>query len=178
MDRLSMDTGHMERNGARARQAGAAVVEFAFVFPILFLLVYGVIVYAYVYVLQQSITYAAQEAAEAAVAVAPRPDVDVFAQQQTVVRATAVSVLSWLPEKQRQRVLGAGGEKVDVELCPMASSGCPLDSDALRVTLRFSVRPEGANCSKDALFPMLNLYIVGCVPPLPANLTATAVVRI
>lgn len=165
------------RQAGRTRQAGAAVVEFAFVFPMLFLLVYGVIVYAYVYVIQQSITYAAQEAAEAAVAVSPTQE-DPFAQQQIVVRATAVSALSWLPEGQRQRVLGAGGEKVDVDLCPKGTSGCPIDSDALRVTLRFAVRPDGSSCSKDALFPMLNLYIVGCVPPLPANLTATAVVRI
>lgn len=163
--------------GRHARQAGAAVVEFAFVFPILFLLVYGVIVYAYVYVIQQSITYAAQEAAEAAVAVSPAQD-DYFTRQQEVVRAMAVSTLSWLPPKQRERVLGAAGEKVAVDLCLKGASGCPIDSDALRVTLRFTVRPAGSNCSKDALFPMLNLYIVGCVPPLPETLTATAVVRI
>src|SRR5690606_27104241 len=117
--------GRGARTTGRTRQAGAAVVEFAFVFPILFLLVYGVIVYAYVYVVQQSITYAAQEAAEAAVAVSPAQD-DPFAQQQAVVRASAVSVLSWLPASQRQRVLGAGGEKVDVSLCPKGTSGCPI----------------------------------------------------
>ncbi|MEQ1439618.1 TadE/TadG family type IV pilus assembly protein [Fontimonas sp. SYSU GA230001] len=164
--------------GSRGRrETGAALVEFAFVFPILFLLVYGVIVYAYVYVIQQSITYAAQEAAEAAVAVSPAVD-DYFTQQQTVVRATAVSALSWLPPKQRERVLGAAGEKVDVQPCLKGASGCPVDTDALRVTLRFTVRPDSSNCSKDALFPMLNLYFVGCVPPLPETLTATAVVRI
>lgn len=171
-----MNTSSPSKFG-RARQLGAAVVEFAFVFPILFLLVYGVIVYAYVYVIQQSITYAAQESAEAAVAVSPTVD-NYFVQQQAVVRATAVSALSWLPQKQKERVLGAAGEKVSVELCLKGTSNCPIDSDALRVTLRFTVRPDSSNCSKDALFPMLNLYMVGCVPPLPETLVATAVVRI
>lgn len=160
-----------ERVGRRGRQAGAAAVEFAFVFPILFMLVYGVIVYAYVFVLQQSITYAAQEAAEAAVAVDPGLP-DAFTQQQAAVRATAVSALSWLPAGQRSRVLGSGGEKVSVVLCPLGNEGCPSDSDALRVTLTFDVT------APTQLFPVLNLYIVGSVPPLPATLTATAVVRI
>jgi len=162
---------------ARKRQAGGAMVEFAFVFPILFLLVYGVIVYAYVYVIQQSITYAAQEAAEAAVAVDPEQD-DPFTQQQDVARQMAISALSWLPESQKARVLGEAGDKVEVELCEMGGDGCPADSDGLIVRLRFTVRPEGSGCATNALFPMLNLYMVGCVPPLPATLSATAVVRV
>ncbi|MES0872712.1 TadE/TadG family type IV pilus assembly protein [Sinimarinibacterium thermocellulolyticum] len=159
------------RWGTHWRQSGAAVVEFAFVFPILFLLVYGVIVYAYIYVLKQSIVYAAQEAAEAAVAVDPAID-DAFTRQQAVVRATAVSALSWLPVSQRARVVGTAGERVEVSLCPAGTPDCPVDGDALRVTLRFDL----ANPS--SLFPVLNLYIVGTVPPLPDTLTATAVVRI
>lgn len=159
-----------ERTSGR-HQSGAAVVEFAFVFPILFLLVYGVIVYAYIYVLKQSIVYAAQEAAEAAVAVDPQID-DAFARRQAVVRATAVSALSWLPASQRARVTGAGGERVEVALCPAGTQNCPMDSDALRVTLRFDI------ANPNSLFPVLNLYMVGSVPPLPDTLTATAVVRI
>lgn len=133
------------------------------------MLVYGVIVYAYVFVLQQSITYAAQEAAEAAVAIEPSLG---LAPQQAAVRATAVSALSWLPAGQRSRVLGSSGEKVSVVLCPQGNEGCPSDSDALRVTLTFDVTLP------TPLFPVLNLYIVGSVPPLPTTLTATAVVRI
>ena len=60
------------RVGQQPRSArGAAAVEFAFVFPVLFLLIYGVIVYSYIFMLQESINYAAQQAAEAAVAVEP-----------------------------------------------------------------------------------------------------------
>ena len=53
----------------RPRQLGGAAVEFAFVFPFLFFLMYGVLVYSYLFVLQESINFAAQEAAEAAVKV-------------------------------------------------------------------------------------------------------------
>lgn len=159
------------------RQDGAALVEFAFVFPILFLLVYGVIVYAYVYVIQQSITFAAQEGAAAAVSVDPTI-ANPLSTQQEVVRSTVVSALSWLPASQRARVLGSSGERVQVALCPQGAGGCPIDSNALRVTLNFTVRPGGSECATGALFPMLNLFLVGCIPPLPETLSATAVVRI
>ncbi len=166
----------------RQRQTGAALVEFAFVFPILFLLVYGVIVYAYVYVIQQSITFAAQEGAAAAVSVDPAV-ANPLAVQQEVVRSTVSSALSWLPASQRARVLGASGEQVQVLLCPQGSGGCPIDSDALRVTLNFRVRSTSggatnSSCATGALFPVLDLFLVGCVPPLPETLSATAVVRI
>ena len=53
------------------RHGGAAAVEFAFIFPVLFMLTYGAVVYSYAYVLKQSLTFAAQEAAEAAVDIDP-----------------------------------------------------------------------------------------------------------
>lgn len=158
----------------RRRQGGGAVVEFAFVFPILFLLVYGVIVYAYIYVLQQTLVYAAQESAESAVSVDPMlaDQLGFDAAYPPVVRATAVSVLSWLPASQRARVVGSSGERVEVERCPQGTPDCPIDGNALRVTLRFDLMQP------TSLFPVLTLYSVGTVPPLPNTLTATAVVRI
>src|SRR5258708_37699419 len=69
---LPLTSTDMTDSGREPRtQRGAAAVEFAFVFPVLFLLIYGVIVYSYIFVLQESINYAAQQAAEAAVAVEP-----------------------------------------------------------------------------------------------------------
>jgi Flp pilus assembly protein TadG len=168
----------MQRDGPRtgfSRQPhglrGAAAVEFAFVFPILFLLIYGVIVYSYVFVLQESLTFAAQEAAEAAVKVAPDVD-DADALRDANARATAQNVLRWLPESQRRRVLGSSGEKVGVAICQAGTGTCPSDSDAITVTLTFDVT------TPTELFPVLNLYIVGRVPPLPAALVAQATARI
>jgi Flp pilus assembly protein TadG len=161
----------MTAGPVRRQHSGAAAVEFAFVFPILFLLIYGVIVYSYVFVLQESITYAAQESAEAAVKVAPDID-DADAVRDANVRATAQNVLRWLPQDQRARVLGSSGEKVQVAFCTAGSGNCPPDSDAVTVTLTFDV------AQPTSLFPVLNLYLVGRVPPLPQYLVAQAVARI
>lgn len=153
------------------RIRGAVAVEFAFIFPILFLLVYGTIVYAYVFVLQQSITHAAQEAAEAAVAIVPGRE-NTNTLREAAVRSTAVAALSWLPQSQRQRVLGDSGSAVLVQPCPAGAENCPSDSEGLRVTLKFNLK------TPTMLFPVINLYLVGEIPPLPDTLTASAVVRI
>jgi Flp pilus assembly protein TadG len=144
------------------RQLGAAAVEFAFVFPILFLLIYGVIVYSYIFVLQESINYAAQQAAEAAVSVDPTvASYDALAT--TRARTMAGRVLQWLPPSQQARVLGETGDKVEVTF---SNAG---DSDVVQVRLRFSL---------PGLFPVLNLPIVGEVPRLPPQLIAQAVARV
>lgn len=146
-------------------------MEFAFVFPFLFLLMYGVVVYAYTFVLQESINFAAQEAAEAAVAVDPRvSNSDTLRNQR--VREMASAVLNWLPASQKQRVLGSSGESVQISYCVNGSSGCPADTNAIIVTLNFNMT------TPDHLFPVLELPLVGSVPPLPAQLTAHAVARI
>lgn len=156
----------------REKQSGGAAVEFAFVFPFLFLLMYGVVVYAYVFVLQESINFAAQEAAEAAVAVDPRADnPDTLRTQR--VRATAVAVLNWLPDSQKQRVIGTSGELVEIEYCAAGSGGlCPDDTDGVIITLNFNMT------TPDDLFPVLDMPLVGSVPPLPTQLRARAVVRV
>lgn len=150
---------------SKARQHGASAVEFAFVFPILFLLVYGVIVYSYIYVLQQSITYSAQQAAESAVAVTPVADQDAAKLNiQRRVRAVALQSLRWLPEDQRARVTGATGEKVQVEF-----ETIDTDQSVVKVTLEFEV---------PGLFPALSFPLVGNIPPLPNKLRAQAIARI
>lgn len=158
---------------AKARQSGAMAVEFAFVFPFLFILLYATIVYSYLFVIQEAITYAAQEAAEAAVAVDPS-DPGAAALRTQRVRATAVSTLSWLPNGQKTRVLGDDtGSAVSVTICEEGSSViCPPDTAGVIVTLNFQVT------SPTALFPVIEIPNLFTLPPLPAVLTATAVARI
>lgn len=148
----------------KAAQRGASAVEFAFVFPVLFLLVYGVIVYSYIYVLQQAITYSAQQAAEAAVAVNPLPEPSLNTRIEQRVRAVAVQSLSWLPVNQRARVTGANGEKVQVVF-----ETIDIEQSVVKVTLEFTV---------PGLFPAFELPLVGNIPPLPNQLRAQAIARI
>lgn len=150
------------------------MVEFAFVFPLLFMLIYGVVVYSYIFVLQESINFAAQEAAASTVAVDPTVD---GADAQMILRArnTAVSVLRWLPSSQASRVLGSNGDKVQVTFCTAGGAGCPPDSSGVTVKLVFDVVQPAA------LFPVVSLggfMGITAVPPLPTQLTAQATVRI
>ncbi|HEX4871535.1 MAG TPA: TadE/TadG family type IV pilus assembly protein [Nevskiaceae bacterium] len=160
------------------------MLEFAFTFPILFLLMYGVIAFSYIFVLKESITYAAQEAAESAVAVRPQDDRVAFdAQVITRARSVAASSLSWLPQRQRERVVGdASGSKVAVSFCENgAASGtlpagvsCPAEGSAVVVRLVFDLETNGAN----QLFPVVRMPLIGPVPPLPQALSAVAVARL
>lgn len=155
-------------------QAGGAMVEFALIFPLLFFLIYGVVVYSYIFVLQESINFAAQEAAASAVAVVPSaPGAD--AQMIQRVRNTAVSILGWLPATQANRVLGSNGDKVQATFCTAGGTGCPPDSDGITVKLVFDVTQP------TSLFPVISFggfMGVTAVPPLPAQLKAQATVRI
>ncbi len=54
-----------------SRQRGAAAVEFALIFPVLFLFTYGTIAYGFAFYVQQSLNFIAEEAVRAAVAVDP-----------------------------------------------------------------------------------------------------------
>jgi len=55
------------QNGRGPRtQAGATVVEFAFVFPVLFLLFYGILTYGVVFLMRLGLQHAAEEGARAA----------------------------------------------------------------------------------------------------------------
>ncbi len=139
-------------------------MEFAFIFPLLFFLMYGVIVYSYLFVIQESLHYAAQEAAEAAVKVDDRM-ADADQLRIRYARETAARVLSWLPADQRRRVLGDGNQRIVVEFGTAPDPG----TDTIIVQLTFEV---------DGLFPVLSLAFVGQVPPMPSQLRAQAVARV
>ena len=144
---------------ARPRQRGATALEFAFVFPLLFLLMYGILVYAYIFLLKESLAFVAQEAAESAVAVDPFDNQNYVDQVRQRAQQTASSLLQWLPNDQRELVVGSNGELVDVDLVP---SG---EQRFVRVRLEFVVGD---------LFPSIPLPLVGQAPPMPDVLRAEA----
>ena len=151
-------------SGIRRMQSGASVVEFAFVFPILFMLIYGAVVYSYVFVINESIHYAAKTAAESAVRVDPQA-----ADYETLVRSTArnaaSNTLAWMPVSQRARFADQEDDlfgTVTIE---------EIDGNqVVRVVLNFDVSE-----SSPAIFPVISLPLVGDVPPLPARMQASAV---
>jgi Flp pilus assembly protein TadG len=152
----------------RSRQSGSAMVEFAFVFPILLFMIYGLVVYAYIFVLQESITFVAQQAAASAVSVAPSSTATATnAQITTLAQNTVTQYLSWLSSDQLSRV------STTVSFCSSTTgTTCPTDgSNAVVVTVNFNMNAPAQ------LFPTLN-FGAGAFPPMPANLVSTSTVRI
>jgi len=152
----------------RCRQSGSAMVEFAFVFPILLFLTYGLVVYAYIFVLQESITFVAQQAAASAVSVAPGSTTAATnASITTLAQNTATQYLNWLSDDQKSRLT------TTVNFCSStAGVTCPTDgSNAVVVTVNFNMN------TPNQLFPTLD-FGAGAFPPMPANLMSTATVRL
>lgn len=150
-------------------ERGATAIEFALVFPLLFALLYGVVVYAYLFVMQESITYAAQQGASAAVNVSPVAfggDVAGYrASVEQSIRCNAARTLRWLPQAQRPAAAGCDGlEDGDggVQILVPAPEGPPT---VYNVELRFAPA---------SVFPQVSLPFFGEFPPLPQAVVATA----
>jgi len=135
-----------------ARLRGATAVEFVLLFPLMFAIAYGGIVYSYIYMVQQAINFAAQQGAQAALAVVPTSNAGTT-QQSRLTSATnaANATLTWLPKK--------------FTIPPTAANCSPL---AGNFTFEVDFTPTG-------LFPMVTLPIVGTFPPVPAVMFACAV---
>lgn len=155
----------------RHRQMGAAVIEFAFVFPILLFMIYGLVVYAYIFVLQESITFVAQQAAASAVSVSPNQTAaNARTQMTTLATNTVNQSLAWLGASQ---LAARVTPNTTVTFCSQTVvATCPTDGgDAVVVTVKFNVS------TPTPLFPVLS-FGSGQIPPMPTQLFSTATVRI
>lgn len=162
-------------------QRGTAAVEFALVFPILFIVTYGAIIYSYIYVLRQSLTFAAQEAAQAAVSVQPGlPNYDDLVKATAVNTATAA--IAWMPSNVRTAIgLDAG----DVTICrgPGAGACASLlpgdEAVVVRLELPLATGDEGEGRRDiSPLFATFTMPPFGRFPPLPNIMAGQAVARL
>jgi Flp pilus assembly protein TadG len=157
------------------RQSGATAIEFALVLPLLIALTYSLLVYPYVYVVRASLNYAAQQGAEAAIAIAPDPDEDEYRAQVTAhVQNVVAGALSWIQQGQRDAAIGAAGSRINVQFCDgdnQSSAYCPpvfTGATAVVVPVEFPL-------SDMELFPVMTLPGIGTIPPLPDTLTGVGV---
>ncbi|MBU9127530.1 pilus assembly protein [Burkholderia multivorans] len=81
----------MKRETRLGRQRGATAVEFAIVFPLFFVISYAIITFGMIFVIQQGLTFAANEGARAGLNYAPSLDARI-----DNARAAAQKMLSWL----------------------------------------------------------------------------------
>lgn len=155
------------------RQSGASAIEFAFVLPLLIALTYSLIVYSYSFVVYESLSYAAQQGAEAAVAVDPS-DTDAYQDNVTAyVRSTVAGVLGWMPQAQRNAAIGANGAGVQPVFCDPAGAGgspycpqTPTGGQPIVIKLQFPLTQ---------FFPVLTMPGIGSIPPLPTTITGVGV---
>lgn len=143
------------------RLRGASAIEFALIFPIVFAIVYGGIVYGYIYFLQQRINFLAQEAVRAAISVAPVDDSDAYLAQAQAAANQAISNNFTLSGVAVPPALGV----------TFTLQGDVAEGDTLVVLLTY-------NLNNPTLFPTIPIPLVGAIPPLPAELRATAAGRL
>lgn len=127
---------------------GATAVEFALVFPLFFMLFYGIVAYGFALTLKQSLTLAAEEGARAALQYAPSVDV-----RRANAEARATSVLSWLPAGS---ITVAANDGVGCAAC-------------VQVVTSY-------NYGNYPIVPSLSLFGIGVI--IPDTLSATATVQL
>ncbi|MDD5329943.1 MAG: pilus assembly protein [Sulfuricella sp.] len=89
-------------SGGRHRQGGAMAVEFALVFAMFFVVMYGIVAYGIVFAVQHSLTQAANEGARAAVR-----DVGDTAARMALAQTVATGAVSWLGARAPVPVVNA-----------------------------------------------------------------------
>jgi len=77
-----------------AAESGAVAIEFAMVFVIFFMVMYGVVAYGIVFAVEHSLTHAVNEGARAAVA-----DVGGLAERKTLAQSTASTAIAWMGKR-------------------------------------------------------------------------------
>lgn len=133
------------------RQRGAAALEFGLVFPLFFVLFYGIVAYSLIMTLEQSLTHAAAEGARAAVAVDPADFVDDEAYKNKIKETacvTASGALAWLPDP--------------LECTPEFQSDSGITT--VTVTLKYSLPSV----------PVIKFPLLPKIPDVPDPLVASA----
>ncbi|SOC56232.1 TadE-like protein [Chromohalobacter canadensis] len=142
----------------KKRQSGVAAIEFAIVFPVFFLVLYALIGYAFVFLIQSGLQSLASESARQAAAISTMPlkEVDISRDDLIDERIEAMISASWL-------------ERFDVRQLEAEGCGDALpasDEDRLVVCL-------GA----DFPLPVLNLFGIS-IPGTPDPLKTTATISL
>ncbi len=155
----------MNNNRSR-RQSGSVAIEMAFVFPILFMLSYGAIVYGYTFYLQQSVNFLAEEAARTALANVDPTKVgsaDSFAGAFDSAAKNQLAAYQALYDAKNP--LKQAGVVTAVKPATATTSGF------LNVVVTL---PTNSYVGVNGGFAQIALPGIGLFPPLPANLFGIA----
>lgn len=149
---------NIRKNLKLKKQKGATAVEFAFVFPILFMLLYGTVTYGYVFFLYQTLQYAVQQGAESAMSVDPA-STSYQTTATSLAQGTINQDLTVLSTIQKSRLSST------VSFTTLAGDNAPT----LQVAINYNLT---------GLFPSITLpFVNASFPPLPATLNVQAIAR-
>ena len=133
-------------------------------------------VYTYVFVLQEAITFSAQQGAQAAVAVVQQSNSGATtAARKVQADNAALSALSWLPGSQYSRVSTSAPTTTTACLNGNTPPSPPANSFIYQVSFNLGGN-AGSGGTVQPLFPTLGtLPLVGNISLLPGTLTACAI---
>ncbi|WJF91398.1 pilus assembly protein [Paraburkholderia bonniea] len=138
------------------RMRGSTAVEFAMIFPLFFLILYGVVTFSLIFVAQQSLTLAAEEGARAALNYQKAKDVPTaLAARASAACSAATGTVGWLAGRYAS--------------CVATPAACASNAamQCVQVTLTY-------NYAGKPLVPTLPLLSLA----LPAVLSSSAVVQL
>ncbi|SFC50268.1 TadE/TadG family type IV pilus assembly protein [Collimonas sp. OK412] len=148
----------MRTEGKNFAQRGIAAIEFALVFPVFFMLLYGIITYVLIFLAQQSLALAAEEGARAALRYTT-------ADRGVIGCSTATQLIKWLGTD-------SGGNPI-ATCTPVGPVACalPVGTSAQCITVRV-VYPY----SSKPLVPLLLGSLMSVA--IPNKLASSATVQI
>lgn len=137
---------------ARQRQKGAYAVEFAFVFIIFFVVLYGIITYGLIFAAQQSLNFAAESGARAGMQWQPGDSVTSLSERADRALKVAEGHVSWVDKMaggKKLKIAVCGGNPIDVlKALPEDSDGdglCKItDPNKLEVVIHYPYSDAGA----------------------------------
>ncbi|WP_038495063.1 TadE/TadG family type IV pilus assembly protein [Collimonas arenae] len=143
----------MDRGAKSAAQRGVAAIEFALIFPIFFMLLYGIITYVLIFLAQQSLALAAEEGARAALRYTT-------ASRGAIACATATQLVSWL---------GNGGVSCPTPVPLTCANPAGTTAQCITVTVSYNY----------GTYPLVPLLLGSLMRvAVPATLTSSATVQI
>ena len=148
-----------KKSSFHRKQSGAAAIEFAFVFPLFFLIFYGILTYGLILVAQQSITMAATEGARAALRFAAT-EADRTTNAQNAATGTG-SAAAWL----NGRLTFSG----------TLLANCPYNTGSIQSRC-YSVTVTYPNYRQNPLVPLLLGPLMSVV--VPDRLASSAIIQI
>ena len=158
----------LRQRRAVAGSRGAAAIEFAFIFPLFFAILYATVSYSLTLLVQMGMSNAAADGARTAIQLVDPLQFNQAgfnaAAKQRITQAVKAS-LGWLSDAQVAAIVS------NINITTQPDPGSGVGSAA---GVRVNVQVVWKNYSTTPLIPSINVPLVGKVPALPQDLSGSA----